>query len=265
MRVTIQTDGTYSYELSDKAQERLLRSAEIAYEKNQYVDCWFETYDDSFEEAHPGACPRAQYGDPIIVIETEGPMVPADRVVQPQEAKSIDSSQLEDDDAELVDEKDNGGDMMTVLPDRDNPDKANYSVEQLVKDSIETRSEQIENGRLPRRPHEEPEVPQFIQLMPELDGTVWSTAEAMFPVGGFYYRNVQTRIDYPPTPPSKTLEQARQESHETWQEMLENMDCKKTKKERHKSAQEERKPWDYDSTDTDETVNDGEVGARWNL
>jgi len=88
----------------------------------------------------------------------------------------------------------------------------------------------LKTDDFPRRPQEEPEVPQFIQLLPELDGTVWSTAEAMFPVGGFYYRNVQARIDYPPTPPSKTLEQARQESHETWQEMLEGMDCKRRRR-----------------------------------
>ena len=264
LTVTIETDAGHTvYELSEDARSAIERRAEAAFGENPRLDYWWETYNDTFEQHHgPNQVSHGQYGDPVLVIETEGKIVPAENIVQPQQAEMIDAS-----DAQSVDEEEEstGSDMMTLLPERDQPEQQSYSLEQVVRDSIETREEQIEDGRLPRAPEEEPEVPHFIQTVPEVDGENWSTAKAMFPAAGMYYWDVQARIDYPPVLPEQTKEEARQRSHERWQSNMNRWDCETVNETKHTSDEEERKPWDYSSAEADETKDRGEVGTRWNL
>ena len=266
LTVTVETDGGSSvYKLNEDARSAIERRAEIAFEENTLFDYWWETYNDTFEDHHgPNQVSRAQYGDPVLVIETEGKVVPAENVVQPQQAQMIDASET-DNMKEGGEENTKGSDMMTLLPERDEPDEEDYSLEQLARSYIESREEQIEDGRLPREPKEEPKVPHFIQTVPELGGENWSTAKAMFPAAGMYYWDVQARIDYPPVMPDQTKEQARQLTHERWEENFERWGCEIVDEKRHTSDEEERKPWDYSSGEADETKDMGEVGTRWNL
>lgn len=267
LTVTIKVDGEHTvYKLNEEARSSIERRAEIAFEENPMLDYWWETYNDTFEDHHgPNQVKRAQYGDPILVIETEGEVVPAENVVQPQQAQMIDATDVESDGDGTQKEETSGSDMKTLLPDRDEPDEEDYSLEQLVQDSIETREEQMKDGRLPRAPEEEPKVPHFIQTIPELGGESWSTARAMFPAAGMYYWDVQARIDYPPVLPDQTKEQARQRSHERWQRNMERWGCEVVEEKKHTSDEEERKPWMYDSAEKGETKDKGEVGTRWNL
>jgi len=274
LTVTIEQDDTrYEYSLSDSFQSYIETTAEHSYEGNEYTELFWDEFSDEWEESDhlESDIPRTNYGDPILSIQTSGPIVPLRRVVQPQEAKTIepDSDAVEIINDDSKDETDSG-EALTFLPDSDDEDETSYDIAQLVQGSIETREEQLDEGRLPRAPTEESKIPQFLQLVPEQDWTVWATAESLLPVANTYYWNIQSRIDYPPVPAQTTdddREKLRDHSHDRWQTILEQHDCEVVREEQiTQDTSDVSSQYFSDDDDTSNEKTDvGDIGARWSV
>lgn len=266
MDVTIPVENeTRVYTLNEDAQTYLKDVARSAYSENEFTNVWIETYSDTFKQNYPHYDDaRTQIGDVIVVIETEGHVMPAEHVVQPQEQQSIDAmdmKQMEGDD-DVVDEDDESSPtskLDTLLPNKKESDEKDYTLAKYVEELVETREQQIENGRMPRAPVEEDKVPQLVQLVPELDGESWQTSKAMFPTSGFYFRNVQERIDYPVQLLDESLEDARTRTRMSFATLFDQLDCEYDTP----SDTESKTPHQYSKNDVDEEVSEGAVGNRW--
>lgn len=230
------------YKLSEKCIEHFETIAENSFSENEYVDVHTREFDKNMYQNYP-SCEAAK-GEPVIIIETAGHVVPIDNIIQPTEESNT---------------------TFESIPE-EKEDNDNYSIEHEYRERLnqppsETEpspyQKQIDQGRIPEMPRQEDEEPQMVVGVPEVEGTTWSTKKAIIPQEGFYFFNIQKRIDNPEYTETKNYQKR-------WEVLLKSMNCEVLETDVDKSDQEKRKPWDYSQKDGN-NADSNAVGSRYHL
>lgn len=221
-QLTIQVNGK-EYALNENLKQSLEERAEIAFEGNRYVDFYWK---------------ENGRGDPILVIDTAGEMVPVDRLERLEfEYQDVDSEERED--------IDNGNGVKSVpkedvdLNPGDGPNSPNEEAEVPDTSFMVThpnknyvpQPEEDDSDKVPPHPDELPEDPTYVQWVPEDDSLTehWSTGRTLIPLDQFVEWNLQSRADEAPDgsmkKPSPEKEVPKTTRHDEWEKMLERNGC----------------------------------------
>lgn len=265
---TIDVNGK-RYELSNEFKESLERRAELEYEDNPKFSCWWMVATESGEWL---ARDDHEAGDPVLVIETTGPMVPWDRIDQlemsmdPREAPHADSGSSVDDGQEDT-ERDAGNGMAEVKPPEDepNPEPRDVNFGRTHFGLTPHRFEEVPSpggddpDKVPPNPDrlEEPSMVMWVPRHPDVDVT-WGAGEAIMSMSNRVEWNVQEKANQPR--PSKD----KRNSHDAFESLCRIHDCKKVGEytpsndiPKGVSGQVERKGEGW--------YNGDEVGDRWHI
>lgn len=224
------------YELNEEVRSYIQDCARQQYSENWYFSCWWKTasedqYDDDVwdEKVH-------EAGDPVLVIETAGPVVPWERLdqlnVEMQEAGPESELDREMDDTS-DDELDAGNGMRTI--DRDAVDTdSDDALDDAEKTIGRTHFSQVPQGfeevadpdgeeedKIPAKPMklgDEPSLVKWVPDHPDVTHT-WAAGEAITAVQSRVEWNVQEKANQP------RLQEEKDNSHDHWQSILEGMDC----------------------------------------
>jgi len=202
---TIDINGK-RYELNDSFKESLQRRARGEYRGNEMFSCWW----------------KAEDGDPILVIETEGVMVPWDNLDQ-LEVEMQDISQQPDNDDDEVRDIDSGNGMKTVPPedvdldeDGEGQDIGRTHFPVTPRSFEEVPSPDGEDPtKVPPKPVEmddEPKLVAWVPADPERDEN-WGAGEALAPMHSWVEWNVQARAD--------------EVGHDHYESLCKSHDCEK--------------------------------------
>jgi hypothetical protein len=223
---TIDLNGK-RYRLSDEFRQSLEERAEIAYEDNPVFECWWsvakrENYsDDAWEQnIH-------EEGDPILTIETEGPMVPWDDLDQLEATMpgELEQGDILFSDEQEPDELDSGGDMKSIEPESFKSSKDIFGRTHFTL--TPHRFEEVpepggdDPDKIPPKPREigdEPEMMIWAPSHPEMEHT-WETGEAIVSASSWVEWNVQQRANQ--TRPSKK----KGNSHDSFESLCRIYDC----------------------------------------
>lgn len=232
---TLTVDGK-TYELTREFREFVQESAESAYESNEYTSTWWKRTD----------------GDPILVIETSGHMMPFEYIDEVAD--------------EPIDEDEEGGRLYFLQENSEN-----------------------ENVGQPERSDDDTTIPEMTQEVPEDEdvlvapvpevGPEWGVGEAVIPMEGTYERNLQKMVDESGSLDRDTYNESAtyddgeryDAPHEqgSWKWLLESFDCEvlDTKQFTDDDADStNRRPDDwFDDTEKGESKAEGEVGNRFHL
>jgi hypothetical protein len=227
---TVQVNNK-EYEVNNEAREAIQTRASHEYSENPMFSCFWKT-------AHPSQYADDEWentihetGDPVLVIETEGPMVPWERMdklnVEMQEVGP--ESQLDrqmDDDADK-DDIDNGNGLKTIDP--DDVDGAEKEIGRthfgLTPQSFEEvpSPDGEEPEKIPPKPErlgDEPSLVAWVPDHPEVEHS-WSAGEAICPMYNRVEWNVQVKANQP------RLNKDKDTSHDHWESLLKSHDCDK--------------------------------------
>lgn len=187
MSHTININGK-QFELSEEFKESIQQRAQGEYSDNWQFSCWWKT-DES--------------GDTVLVIETEGPMVPWDALDQQEvEMQDLDTQSIDADDG--VQDIDAGNGMKTIPPEDDNNSSDNDAEINRSHFPITPKNfEEVPSpdgddpDKIPPQPERMPDGPQLVTWVPEDPDKdeVWATGEAITPVASWVEWNIQTRAD----------------------------------------------------------------------
>ncbi len=228
-KYTVAVNGK-EYALNQDIRESIVGRAEGEYRENAMFDCfWKVASPDQYEE---GAWEETIHdpGDPVLVIVTEGPFVPWDRLdrldVEMQQAEpdsQFDGVGQDDDETEDID---NGNDLKMVPPeDRDDDDvdmkigRTHFAI--TPKSFEEVPSPDGEDPeKIPPKPLEleEPSLVKWIPEHPDIEHT-WSAGEAICPMFNRVEWNVQKKADQP------RLTKDKDTSHDLWESTLQTHGC----------------------------------------
>lgn len=195
---TIDVNGK-RFALNEKFREAIQKRAEGEYRDNPMFSCWWKVADrddysdDEWEENNH------EEGDPILVIETEGPIVPWYDLDE-LEVEMQDISQ-ESDDSDNTDH-DSGNGMKTISPDEaipeDEDDEERAYFPLTPRDFEEVPQPEKENPeKIPPKPvkmGDEPSLIWWIPQHPEVEER-WSTGEAITPTFSWVEWNIQARAN----------------------------------------------------------------------
>lgn len=218
------------YALNEELRRSIQDRAEKEFEENDSFSCWWKVaspdqYDDDRWEQH-----IHDAGDPVLVIETTGRIVPWDRLdqlqVEMQEVgpQSQLDSQMDDADTD-PNEKDNGNGLKTI-----DPDDVDESEKEIGRTHFPMTPKQFEEvpdpdgedpHKIPPKPvqmDDEPAMIKWIPDHPDIDHS-WSTGEAITAVHTRVEWNVQKRADQP------QLAEEKDTSHDHWESILSIYDC----------------------------------------
>lgn len=216
------------YELNEDVRRAIQQRAEREYEENRMFSCWWkvatpEQYtDEEWEENIHEA------GDPVLVIETEGPIVPWDRLdklnVEMQNA-GVDTGM----DSGSGNSTDAGNGMQTidrdeVTDDTDDPDKVigRTHFEQDPREYEEVESpDGEEEDKIPPAPSEMPDHPVLVKWVPdypEVEHT-WAAGKAITSSHSWVEWNVQQYANQPRPAVEKD------DGHDHWESLLQSHNC----------------------------------------
>jgi hypothetical protein len=215
------------YALNNEARKSIQRRAELEYEENTMFSCWWkvaskEQYTDEQWENNVH-----EEGDPVLVIETEGIMVPWENLdklnVEMQDADPFGGM----DSGGSTDAMDSGNGMQTLDPnDKDDNDKEKVigrtHFEHSPQSYEEVPSPDGEEGdKIPPKPVEMGDDPLLVKWIPDHPDIThtWSAGEAIIPTGSWVEWNVQARANQP------RLSQDKENSHDHWEALLGHYDC----------------------------------------
>jgi len=210
---TIDINGK-RYELSEQFRESLERRAELEYEENPVFSCWWKVDDD----------------DPVLVIETEGIMVPWDRLDQLEATmpRQIDDAQIMDDADDEAEELDSGNGMKTLPPEDEQPRRTSKEIFGRTHFSLTPhRYEELpqpggdDPDKIPPAPErvgDEPQMVVWVPRHPDVEHT-WGAGEAIAPMASWVEWNVQKRADQPR--PNKE----KPNSHDSFESLCRIHDC----------------------------------------
>lgn len=214
------------YELNEAARQSIQTRAQYEYEDNERFSCWWKTAspsqysDDEWEENIHEA------GDPVLVIETQGHMVPWENLdtlnVEMQDAGPFSGMDSGGQDADTVD---SGGGMQSIDPNSgDDPDKTigrtHFEQDPREYEGVESPDGE-EEGKIPPAPKEMPDHPMLVKWVPDhpdIEHT-WSAGEALTPTISWVEWNVQKYADQP------RLTEDSQDSHDHWESLLQADGC----------------------------------------
>lgn len=212
------------YELNEDIRDSLETRAELAYDENHMFTCWWRVAD---EEDEADSNSVHQEGDPILVIETEGPIVPWERLDQ-LEMEMQDMSSFQDVDSGSGSDVSEGNGMKTIEPDKVKDDVSNEEQEKsrthfsvTPRDFEEMPSPDGESPeKIPPKPQDfdEPKMVMWIPNDPDIEHR-WSTGEAIAPMYNWVEWNVQQKANQPRKSRDKDT------CHNQWESLLKSEDC----------------------------------------
>lgn len=271
LELTVTINGT-EYELNETAKGAIERRAELAFEDNEYVRTWwkeasphnYETTADWDDTVHSA-------GDPVLVIETEGPVVSWDRLdrLDPETERAA-ASNARDEDATSPDEHDAGNGMRTLDPDdvtgpADNAERivgrthfayAPQSYEEVPSPPGE------DEDKIPQEPQSAPSEPLLVAWLPERPEFThtWGTGRAMLPIYSWVEWNVQAKADQP------DLQRDTDTSHTHWEDLMDIFGCE-TLSESTDSTERDTAATDTTSDNTQSTDDIGGKygGSNWHV
>jgi len=227
-KYTLDVNGK-RYSLSDEFKESLERRAELEYEENPEFSCWWMVATESgdwLSRDHDA-------GDPVLVIETTGPMVPWDRIDQlemrmdPRDAKPDEPPADVDDDLE---EMDSGNGMKEVKPPEDepSPEPRDVNFGRTHFGLTPHRYEEVPSpggddpDKIPPKPErlDEEMMVMWVPRHPDVDVT-WGAGEAIMPMSNRVEWNVQEKANQPRPASDK------RNSHDAFESLCRIHDCEK--------------------------------------
>ncbi len=267
---TVRLNGK-RYQLNEEMRDAIQARARSEYEENEMFSCFWKT-------ASPSQYPDGEWeqnmhdeGDPVLVIETEGPIVPWDRMdtlnVEMQEVGP--ESQL-DREMDRSDEQDNGNGVKTMDPNDLDDDEIEKEIGRTHFSMTPQSFEEVpdpdgeEPDKIPAKPTELGEDPALIAWVPnhpDIDHT-WAAGEAICSMYNRVEWNVQKKINQP-RPIRET-----DDSHDHWESLLAIHNCEKIgelgpSQRPPNQATEQRDPSDDDVPDKFE---DGKAGGgNWRV
>lgn len=192
------------YEVNEEWRSAVERRAELAYEGNEMFSCWWRVADAS-DEADDDTV--HEEGDPILVIETAGPIVPWDSLDQ-LEMEMQDTSAYQEHDPGTGSDVDEGNGMKTIKPDKVRDDnQGSDDTEEIPRTHFGITPQSFEElpspdgerpDRIPPKPQEfdEPKLVFWIPEDPDIEHT-WSTGEAIAPMDTWDEWNLQQKANQP--------------------------------------------------------------------
>lgn len=222
---TIDVNGK-RYALNEEFREAIQRRAELAYEDNMSFSCWWSVaHEDNYtDEAWENN--NHENGDPLLVIETEGPIVPWNELDE-LEMEMEDISQPVDDDTDRND-IDSGNGMKTIPPedalgeDDDGEERTHFSLTPRdFEDVPQPEGEHLE--KLPPKPEkmgDEPSLVWWIPRHPDIQER-WSTGEAIVPAYNWVEWNIQARADEI----RFSDDEVKPNSHDHFESLCKSRDC----------------------------------------
>jgi len=180
---TITVNNTV-FELSEDFRESIQRRARGEYRGNALFECWWKVED----------------GDPKLVIETEGFMVPWDKLDQlepdepGQESGQPDSGSKND--------IDSGNGMATLPPDdvsdsaEKEHDRTHFAVTPQNYEEVPSPDGE-DPERIPPEPEEMGDEPKLVAWVPDDPEReeVWNAGKAIMPMNSWVEWNIQVRAD----------------------------------------------------------------------
>lgn len=242
---TIDLNGK-RYKLSEDFREAIEERARREYEKNDSFSCWWsianpENYADEEwrENIH-------EKGDPILTIETNGVMVPWDRLDKIEADMGDDAGGMLFENAESVSPEEMFG-------------RTHHSITPHDFEKV-PEPQATDPEKIPPKPEElgdDPELVMFLPRHPDVEHT-WSAGEAIAPMSTWVEWNVQQKANQPR--PRKD----KDSSHDAFESLCKIYDCEvvgqytPTSEIPKESGQVERKG--------EEAYEDGKYGGgHWNV
>jgi hypothetical protein len=248
------------YEVNEDWRESIQERAKLEYEENHRFSCWWKiaSATDAEDSIH-------EEGDPILVIETAGPMVPWDNLDQ-LELEMQDTSAFQ----EFSDggsDVDSGNGMRTVKPDEvkddsdDEQEKSRTHFGVTPQDFQEVPSPDGEDpDKVPPKPKEfdDPNMVMWVPEDPDIEHT-WEAGEAITSCDSWVEWNVQAKANQPRSD--------KNDSHDHFESLAQMYDCEKVGE---LQPSQEPEPDTSDSQDTDDDVpehfKEGKYGGNnWNV
>lgn len=225
-RYTVDLNGK-RYELNKDARQSIQTRAEYEYEENERFSCWWKVAspsqygDDEWDENIHDA------GDPVLVIETQGYMVPWERLdklnVEMQDADPFGGMDSGGQNADTVD---SGGGMQSIDPNSSGDDtekvigRTHFEQDPREYEGVESPDGE-EEDKIPPAPREMPDHPMLVKWVPDhpdIEHT-WSAGEALTPTVSWVEWNVQKYADQP------RISEESHHSHDHWESLLQADGC----------------------------------------
>jgi hypothetical protein len=215
---TIDLNGK-RYHLNEEWRTSIQERAEREYAENEMFSCWWRVANESdaadSDTVH-------EKGDPILVIETEGPIVPWERLDQ-LELEMQDNSAFDGFD----DSSDNGNGVKMIDPDsvEDDSDeeknRTHFSVTPQDFQEVPTPDGE-DPDKIPPKPQEfdEPSMVMWVPDNPDITHS-WATGEAIAPMYNWVEWNVQQKAEQP-RPISE-----ESDSHNHFESLAQMHECEK--------------------------------------
>lgn len=253
---TINLNGKV-YELNKDARDAIRKRAEHEYEGNEMFSAWWTVADpeDYTDEGWENSIHAK--GDPVLVIETEGTMVPWDKLdqlnVEMQEVGP--QSQLDNmsQGGGQKQDQDNGNGLKTLDPDGGDVSDASRIVGRTHFGITPQNFEEVpspdgeDDDKIPPKPVElgdDPKMVYWVPNHPDVEHT-WSAGEAITSMYNRVEWNVQKRANQP------RLTVDKDNSHDLWESMLQGRECDVVAK-----LSPTQKPGASSQKDSDDTVED---------
>lgn len=224
-RYTVDLNGT-RYRLNEDARRSVQERASYEFDRNEMFSCWWKVAssdqysDDAWDEnVH-------EVGDPVLVIETEGRMVPWEMLdelnVEMQDADPSDSMGGNG----SADTQNSGGGMQTVDPNDAVGDDAEKVIGRTHFEHSPKKYEDVpspdgeEEDKVPPAPTEMPDHPVMVKWIPEYPEIehTWAAGEALTPTRSWVEWNVQQYANQP-------RPDGGDDKHDHWEALLQNFEC----------------------------------------
>lgn len=259
---TIDVNNT-RYELNEDFRASIQQRAENEFSENEYVSCWWRVADSSDERDDDTV---HEAGDPILVIETVGSIVPWDKLDQFElEEQSTDSFQEHD--TGSGSDVDEGNGIRTIKPgevndsddDREIP-RTHFSITPNSFEEIPSPDGESEE-KIPQEPVEfdEPTLVKWVPDNPDITHS-WETGKAIISVDSWVEWNVQKRADQP-----RMFEGDDWNNH--YESMLQVHDCQKVTKlqQSQSSSDTKREPSGSEKRKSKEWFEGEKTGSNWSI
>jgi len=227
------------YSLNKEARKSIQNRAANEYEANKRFSCFWkqaspEQYSDGEWEEN-----IHDKGDPVLVIETEGVMVPWEK---------LDKLNVEMEDAEPFADMDSGSDEAEKVIGR-----THFEQDPEQYEGVESPDGE-EEDKIPQAPKEMPDHPMMIQWIPDHPDInhEWAAGEALTPTISWVEWNVQKYADQP-----RMKEDGDGDGHNHWESLLKGYGCEVVSE----LSVSQDVPRSQDSTSDKEQVED--VGPKY--
>lgn len=241
------------YNLNKEARQRIQTRAKHEYSENRMFSCWWRIADE--DDAADESSVHGE-GDPILVIETEGVMVPWERLDQLEIEQTTDAfGEIDTGNSDSV----NKPDSESENDDREK-ERAHFGV--TPQDFEEVPSPEGEDSdKIPAKPEsfDEPKMVAFIPDDPDVTHR-WDAGEALSPMHNWVEWNVQARANQP--------RPEKDDSHDHWESLLQSDNCEYEEVDVEKSEDILDKVDEGGQSDKDvpQHFKDGKAGGgHWNV